>query len=118
VANPLRGEATFKAGDREYTLVFDINAFCEIEADTGHDLPGLIDSFRSSPTLTLVRAMVCAGLQDKHPGITKTETGRIMSEDIEAVNAALEMAFQAAMPEAKEGSQNPPNRRQRRAAKA
>lgn len=109
MANPLRGEASFKAGDAEMTLVFSINAFCELEADTGLGVNEVIEQVQGNPSFTLLRSIFCAGLQAKHPGTTKLEAGEIMSDaGIEEMTDALRRALQAAMPEAKEGSANPP----------
>lgn len=111
MANPLRGEATFKAGDAEKTLVFDINVFCELEADTGMGINALVAEIQGEPSFTLLRSVFCAGLQTKHPGTTKMEAGAIMSDaGVEGMTGALRGALQAAMPEAKEGGQNPPQK--------
>jgi hypothetical protein len=112
VPNPLRGEASFKAGDAEKTLVFDINVFCELEEETGLGVNELIEQMQGSPSFSLLRSIFCAGLQPKHPGTTKKEAGDIMSDaGLDEMTAALRKAIQAAMPEAKEGGANPPRRK-------
>jgi hypothetical protein len=109
MANPLRGEAVFQAGGTERTLVFDVNTFCELEADTGLGLNELIEQVQGNPSFTLLRSIFAAGLQAKQPGTTKVQAGEIMSDaGIEQMTDALRRALQAAMPEAKEGSGNPP----------
>lgn len=117
MGNPLRGEATFKAGDAEKTLVFDVNVFCELEAETGFGVNDLVEQMQGSPSFTLLRSIFCAGLQTKHPGTTKSDAGRIMSDaGMDEITAALEKALAAAMPEATDEQEGrPPNRKERRA---
>jgi hypothetical protein len=109
MGNPLRGEATFTAGSEQKTLVFDINVFCELEADTGLGVNELVAQVQGNPSFTLLRSIFCAALQVKHPGTTKAEAGAIMSDaGMDELNSALERALRAALPEAKEGGENPP----------
>lgn len=112
MANPLRGEATFKAGEVERTIVLDVNAFVEIEEDTGLGVNDLIMEMQGSPSFKLLRSIFCAGLQEKHPGTTAKEAGNIMSAaGIEEMTRALRTAIQAAMPEATEEDANPPKQK-------
>lgn len=107
--NPLRGEAAFRAGDRDLTLVFDVNTFCELEADTGLTTDEVIERVQGRPSFSLLRSIFCAGLQEKHPGTSKAEAGQIMSDaGVAEITRSLHDALRAAMPEAKEGSENPP----------
>jgi len=108
MVNPLRGEAAFKAGNEEKTLVFDVNTFCEIEEDTGLGVNALIQEIQGNPSFRTLRSVFCAGLQEKHPGTTKKAAGTIMSDaGLEVMTDALRRALQAAMPEAKEEPGNP-----------
>ncbi|HYI42684.1 MAG TPA: GTA-gp10 family protein [Sphingomicrobium sp.] len=112
MSNPLRGESVLRAGDTEKTLVFDVNAFCELEADTGLGLTDLIEQLQGNPSFSLLRSVFCAGLQAKHPGTTKAEAGTIMSDaGVEEITRALQSALEAAMPAPKAGSTNPPRKR-------
>jgi hypothetical protein len=99
VPNPLRGEASFKAGAASFTLVFDINVFCELEDETGLDLPALIDQIQDKPSMKLLRSIFCAGLQNHHPKTSLAEAGEIMSDaGMDGVKDALSRALKAAMP--------------------
>ena len=99
MANSLRGEASFKAGAADYTLVFDINVFCTLEDETGLGVSELIDQVQSKPSFKLLRSIFCAGLQSHHPRTTIAEAGEIMSDaGLETMQDALSRALQAAMP--------------------
>ncbi len=97
--NPLRGEASFQAGDVKHTLVFDINTFCTLEDETGLAVSELMDKVQDKPSFKLLRSIFCAGLQARHPQTTLADAGRIMSDaGLEEMRSALSRALQAAMP--------------------
>ena len=99
MANPLRGEASFNAGASEFTLVFDVNAFCELEDETGFGVSELIDRIQDKPSFRLLRSIFCAGLQTHHPKTSIAEAGEIMSDaGLEVMKDALARALKAAMP--------------------
>lgn len=109
MGNPIRGEASFRVGGQTWTLVFDVNAFCELEADTRLGIIEIIDQIQDRPSFTLMRSVYCAGLQKKHPGTTKEEAGDLISDGGEAAGKALQKALKQAMPEPKlGGDENPP----------
>lgn len=109
--NPLRGEAVLKAGDKEFTLLYDVNTFCSLEDETGLGVNDLVKQIQGSPSFTLLRAIFAAGLQAKHPGTSATDAGVIMSDaGIEEMTKALHTAFQRAMPAAKKGGERPPQK--------
>jgi hypothetical protein len=115
MGNPLRGEAAFTAGATPYTLVFDVNVFCELEADTGLALNELVATIQGSPSFTLLRAVFCAGLQAKHPATTKAQAGTIMSDaGIEEMTGALRRALAMAMPKEVKGDAARPPRSPRK----
>ena len=119
MSNPLRGEATLKAGDVERTIVFDVNAFCELEAATGLGVNELVETMQGSPSFTLLRQIFTAGLQAKHPGTTARDAGQIMSDaGLDQMTEALNKAMSAALPEVKDDASRPPNRQARRARTA
>lgn len=112
MSNPLRGDAELKAGDKTYTIVFDVNAFCELEDDTGLDINGIVAAVNERPSVKLLRDLFTAGLQKHHQGTTKIEAGDIMSDaGVEALEQVLVKALvQALPPEAKGKTENPPAR--------
>lgn len=113
MANPLRGEASFKAGDVDMTLTVNVNVLCEVEEQTGLGINDLVAEIQASPKLTLVRSFFCAALQPKHPGTTIVQTGEIMADaGMETITEALQRAIMQAMPPPKKaGLENPPKRR-------
>lgn len=94
----------------EYTLHYSSNAVCRLEAETEMTLEQISNSFNSGKNLkvTLVRALVWAGLGDRHPGLSLEDAGRIIDEVgiVEAVTLAAQ-AFQGAFPRARSNSKNP-----------
>lgn len=107
MANALRGEAALG----EFTLVFDVNAFCDIEDATGFGISRLNVELNSDPSFSLIRTIIRAGLQAKHPGIDLLETGRIISDcGIEETGEAMMKALSQAMPEVADDTANPPKK--------
>lgn len=114
MVNPLRGEAAFQAGEKSFTLVFNVNVFCAIEADTGFGIGELIGKVQGAPSFTLLRDIFCAALQPRHRGTSKAQAGDILSDaGMDEATRALTEALAQAMPaprkdgEGKE-EQNPP----------
>lgn len=96
--NPLRGEATLQAGENTYTLICDINALCEAEAELGMDIDELLGRYSSGTSTRLVRGLIWATLQSKHP-CTIERAGEIITEaGFMPAKAALEKALLLAMP--------------------
>lgn len=97
--NPLRGQASFRAGEATFTLVFDINVFCELEAETGLGVTQLVEQVQEQPSFRLLRSIFCAGLQTHHPRTSIKEAGEIMSDaGLDVMKDALARALKAAMP--------------------
>lgn len=95
MANPHRGEVTFKVADAEYTLVFSTNAICELEERLDKGLNAIVANMER---LTTVRAMLWAGLRAKHPDITITKAGEMidacgMLVATDVIGKALHAAF-------------------------
>lgn len=95
MANPKRSEVAFQVGDVEYTLKFSTNAICELEDRLDKGLNTIVANMER---LTTVRAMLWAGLQAKHNGVTLQKAGEIidqcgMAAATEAIGRALNAAF-------------------------
>ena len=90
MANPNRGEVELKAGDDTYTLVFTINALCDIEeAHPGLNILGDISK------LSNIRYLLLAGLCARHPDIKKADAGNILQEaGFEATQSAVVVALE------------------------
>lgn len=95
MANPARGEITFKVADTEYTLKFSTNAICELEDRLDKGLNTIVANMER---LSTVRALLWAGLRAKHPEVTIQQAGEIidrcgMAEATEIIGKALSVAF-------------------------
>lgn len=125
MANKFRGEADLEftrevegeTRPAKFKLVFDANAFCEIEDLTGMNLGGLMDAMSDPKKLSFrtLRAMVLGGLSRHHPELELADAGDIISDaGMEETMAALMGAFSSAMPTKKgkaPGEVKPPARK-------
>lgn len=75
MGNSLRGEADLQVGDRTFGLVFCWNAAVEFEDAAGRSL---WEAMVGKLTAKSVRAMLWAGLREKHPEVTLEEAGRLI----------------------------------------
>lgn len=106
MGNPLRGEASFEALGREWTLRFNTNALCEFEEAAG--VP--VSSIGSGLGMKQLRALIWAGLGFHHRrnrggldnvGLMVDEVGA--QEIAEVVMRAMTAAFPKV-----EGDASPP----------
>jgi len=110
MANALRGEASFEAAGKTYTLCCHVNALCEAEDALGMDIDVLLAKYAGGTSVRLVRGLVWAGLQQKHP-CTIEEAGEIIADaGFLNAKAALEKALMNAMPPEATAEENPPKR--------
>lgn len=100
MANPHRGSVALQAGDRAYTVSFSINALCELEAHLGVPIAQIAEGMNSPEKVKLqdVRAVLWAGLQDNHEGLTIKEAGEAatlagLPACMDAIGKAFELAF-------------------------
>jgi hypothetical protein len=117
MANPHRGQVAFKAGDKEYTLSFSINAMCELEDHLELSINQIANKVQdpSQMKMSYLRAIIWAALQDNHPDIDLKTAGAIASEaGAVAVMDAIKACFVAAFPELEAGKKSDP----RKAARA
>ena len=73
MANPEKGEVAFQVADAEYTLKFSTNAICELEERLNK---GLNEIVANMARVSVVRAMLWAGLRAHHPGDTACQAGQ------------------------------------------
>lgn len=106
MANPHRGEVSFKTPDAEYTLILSTNALCELEAETEKSLPAIM---RDIERVTTVRALLWALLRTKQPDISLAQAGEIIDRaGMAKTTEAIMRAIGAAQPKApKGGAANP-----------
>lgn len=95
MANPARGEVALKVGDLDYTLKFSTNAICELEDHLNRGLNEIVSDLER---LSVVRALLWAGLRSNHPELTLKMAGDIidkcgMPAAVDHVGTALRLAF-------------------------
>jgi hypothetical protein len=106
-ANPMRGEALLKVGDRELKIVLDANAFCIFEETFGEDTDAMLERVkRDRWGMRMLRSLLHAGLShlDEPPHLFRC--GEIIGEvRAVAVKAALFSALLGAFGTAKADDQ-------------
>lgn len=108
MTNQIRGVTRLSVGDADYALVLDINALCELETQLESDFDVILSRYAAGTSVTLVRALLWAGLRAQHPCTIK-EAGDIVQRcGFTAVKDAVEKALVNALPEPDPA--NPPER--------
>jgi hypothetical protein len=105
--NPHRGEVPLTIGGQQFTLRCSVNAICTIEEQMGKGIVAIVmDLQRGNISLTLIRAMLWAMLQEKHPDVTLMEAGEMipLAGGVDKIKEVFEDAFATAFPEAAERS--------------
>lgn len=109
MSNPHKGEVSFRAGDKDYTLRFSVDALAELETALDRNINSIASEIQDPTNFSVktLRTIFWAGLQDRH---------RMSFDDARDVLRALSMAqavelvskaFTLAFPEAEEPA-NPP----------
>jgi hypothetical protein len=79
VANKYRAEASFQVGKKTYRLRFDWNAAVEFESASGKKLgDSMLELLKLTICATSLRAMLWAGLRQKHPKVTLSRAGELI----------------------------------------
>jgi hypothetical protein len=109
MANKERGEVSFEAAGKTWTMKIGTGAMCEIEAETGKSIAEVGQALGSEKTasLTLMRAVFWGALQHRHEGTTVRECNDLIDEiGVQRVGELIGEAFQLAFPK-KEGGSRP-----------
>lgn len=110
MANARRGQASFTHDGVDYTIVLDLNAFCEAESLLNMNIAQILKEMHATQQVRYHRAVLWAGLQEFHPGVTPRDAGAMMNN--EQAGEALAKALTGAFPEIQEAAQgaaeNPP----------
>ncbi len=110
MANEQRGEVSFEASGKTWTMKFGTTAMCEIESATGKNITeiGKVLSDPNTATITLMRAVFWGSLQHKHEGISLKACGDLMDDiGVSRTGELIGEAFQAAFPSKKADDENP-----------
>lgn len=96
MANAVKGEVGFKVEGEQFTLAYDFNALCTLEADLGvsvDEIGAKMDSISS------LRTMFRIGLEAHHGRLSDLEAGNLIHRiGIEKAGALITSAFQGAFP--------------------
>jgi len=80
MSNSHLGKIDVRVDDKIWSLQFSINALCALEDELGAgqavDIQTLIGE---SPSVSTLRTLFWAALQEHHAGITKEDAGRVMN---------------------------------------
>lgn len=101
-----RGEASLTVRGRTYALVFDLNAFAELEGALGEPLERPLHRLLARQVaLRDVRALVWAGLRARHPDVSLQEAGDLLAEvGLRPALSGLVPALIAALPKPEEAT--------------
>jgi hypothetical protein len=95
-----KGEVSVEADGKTYTLVFSINALCELEDKLGASVSDIAALSTNGKRFGTIRTVFWAGLQEHHPDLTLKDAGRIITAmGIPAADAAVGEAFSLTFPE-------------------
>lgn len=112
MANPNRGQVALKAGDGEYMLSYSVNSLCELEDALDLPIASIITTMQNPEKLRMkfIRALMWAGLQDRHDEVSITDAGLIITDvGIKSAMEAVQQAFKLAFPDAPKGVKAPKN---------
>lgn len=80
-ANPMRGETVLKVETATYRLVFDVNAFCTVQALLGMRPTEIVDKLADTPDdLVVPRALLWGAMQRNHDDVTLWGAGDIIGK--------------------------------------
>jgi hypothetical protein len=97
-----KGEVSIEADGTRYTLVYSVNAICELEDRLGEGVAALANLGANGKRFKTIRTVFLCGLLDHHPDLTEKDAGRIIDAvGIDKVDAAVGEAFGLAFPQVK-----------------
>ena len=115
MANIGKGEASFAASDgKTYHLVMDFNAYAEAEDAADMDLNSLLKAVSpeidpttgavtQQPRIKHLGALLFGGLRDRHPGVSREDAIRLLSN--EGAGEAIAKAMHGSMPTSDESAE-------------
>jgi len=78
MANPLKGEVAFQVEGESYTLVFAVNAICQMEAALDLSVSEIAAELDLGLNVTFLRTVFWAALLQHH-GVDLTRAGELMT---------------------------------------
>lgn len=104
MGNPLKGEVEFPCNGMSYTLRYNINAMCTLEAALGMSVMEVMAVLgdTSKLSISMFRTMFWVGLRDKHPEMTEDQAGIVMDAvGLQEAGTYVAKAFELAFPTVK-----------------
>ena len=99
MANKAKGEAGVKIDGKDYVLVFDVNALCEVEYVLNLSTDQILRVLMKSPPLNVVRALLWGGLRRHHQDVDLIGAGALIEamggagKALDKIGEALSSAF-------------------------
>ncbi len=121
MANQERGEVSFEADGKTWTMKIGTGAMCEIEAETGKSISEVGQALENPKTasLTLMRAVFWGSLQHRHDQLTIRECNELIDDvGVQRVGELIGQAFQLAFPKKPAVPKKDPGSRPRKATAA
>jgi hypothetical protein len=126
VSNPIKGETSFVADGKTFTLKYSSDAGVQLEdaLDKGIiEIVAELQSWQKNPSkvrLGFIRSMFWAGLRDHHPEVDLKAAGDLMSAagGLPGAFTLIGAAIAEAFPQAETKDTRPQNRAARRKAAA
>jgi hypothetical protein len=105
VANPHKGEVSFKVGEDSYKLSFSADALAEVEDALGMSVSGVGEAMQNPETfrLTMVRTLFWGGLLDHHQLDLKAARAIFRQLTVAEAVSLIGRAFNLAFPQVAEG---------------
>lgn len=116
MANAEKGEVALKVGEDEFTLVFSIDALCQLEEKAGKPISAIVSEMSDPDTrsVRLLRLMLWAALREKHPKVTVLQAGQLIvpAGGVDGVLPLVFNSFALSFPSSNGGgdSESPPER--------
>lgn len=100
MANPIKGEVSFEAGDGRYKLSYSTNALCELEEELDMNVNEISVIMRDPANfrMRMVRSVFWAGLLDHQPDMDIKAAGQVLThirpaEALDLIGRAFALAF-------------------------
>lgn len=111
MSNRNRGDISFEANGKTWTMKIGTQAMCEIEGVTSKTIAevGRLLGDENTASISLMRAVFWGALQAHHEGVTLKQAAEVIDGvGMAEAGRLIGEAFQAAMPQKKGGDARPP----------
>ena len=99
MTNPIRGEASFEAGEQSYTITMNADALMMAENITGMPIGAILALFDSGAHLGMTTALAWAGMFRQYAMPHDGFADRVLEWGLPTVHEAVAAAMQQSWPE-------------------